>query len=201
MLRARRSCGWSAPNDQQPEFLMSEPAPLPGWQRVTNPVVPTLAVFPGGDSANASPVRRLVGATTTTAVTFAGVPELHLILQRHTETEPDQLARRAAELIQRIDALDRQHGGAGVVYEPTTTLDEPTRLVLRLLPQVADATTPARFRQLAEELNRHAEAARRELVADQGSDLARRIASLSDKAILHQANERAILAGLSVVAV
>jgi hypothetical protein len=149
--------------------------------RVSNPVTPTVHSF-SEHPTTPGRMTRVINAVTPTVHTFAAVPELILTIRRHPESERMRLAVQAALLLRKVDELDRSLGGAGMAFDPTGTVEEPTRLTLRMVAKSSDAEAAGRLQHLTAELNRLAADARRELAEQQGEDLVRQIDQLQDEA-------------------
>ena len=86
-----------------------------------------------------------------------GLPELMLTIRRaHPEAAPltdATVPGDIAELVAMVSKLEEAEGGRGVVLVLDGSREEQDRLVLRLLPKLADAGTGARFAKVVESLN------------------------------------------------
>ena len=134
---------------------MSDPKPgPPRWKRLSNPVTPTVVTFAGGDSATAKPFVRLSNPVTPTVVTFARPPILFITLRRHPGSDDRALPLIAALLIGEVSKLEQAEGGHGMVFDRDRSVEEPTRLVLRLFPKLIDGKAAGRVSRVADALTR-----------------------------------------------
>ncbi|MBY0457777.1 MAG: hypothetical protein K2V38_10600 [Gemmataceae bacterium] len=102
-------------------------------------------------------------------------PELLITISKHPEADGDRLPRLAAEVIRQVSRLESSFGGDGLDYDAKGSIDEPTRLVLRLVPRSADWEATDRLEAVAKKLNVLAEQARQGEVARQDGDIRARI--------------------------
>ena len=85
--------------------------------------------------------------------------ELHITFRRLPGSD-GVLPPVAARLIDEAGRLERSFGGEGLEYDPAGSVEEPTRLVLRLVPNRVDWETPDRLGAVADELNHRLQKAR-----------------------------------------
>jgi len=134
---------------------VSDPKPdPPRWKRLSNPVTPTVVTFVGGDSAAAKPFVRLSNPVTPTVVTFPRPPILYITLRRQPGSDERALPLIAALLTAEVSKLEQAEGGHGMVFDRDRSVEEPTRLVLRLFPKLIDGEAAARVGRVADALTR-----------------------------------------------
>jgi hypothetical protein len=85
--------------------------------------------------------------------------DLHITFRRRPGAD-GALPAVAARLIDEAGRLERSFGGEGLEYDPAGSVEEPTRLVLRLVPNRVDWETPDRLGAVADELNHRLRKAR-----------------------------------------
>jgi hypothetical protein len=83
-------------------------------------------------------------------------PELRITITRHPESDGDRLPKMAAEMIRAVSRLEKDYGGDGLEYDPVGSVEEPGRLVLRLVPRSADWEAADRLVAVANHFMRHA---------------------------------------------
>lgn len=83
-------------------------------------------------------------------------PELRITIRRHPESEDGDLPRVAAGVIREASRLEESYGGDGLEYDPAVSVEEPDRLILRLVPRADDGEAADRLAAVSEELNRAA---------------------------------------------
>ncbi|MBA4064639.1 MAG: hypothetical protein C0501_13185 [Isosphaera sp.] len=79
--------------------------------------------------------------------------ELRITIARHPESDGDRLSKIAADVIREASRLEESFGGDGLEYDQAGSVEEPTKLVLRLVPNRVDWETPDRLGEVADELN------------------------------------------------
>lgn len=79
-------------------------------------------------------------------------PELRITIIRHPESDGDRLPKMAAEMIREVSRLEVSYGGDGLEYDPAGSIEEPTRLVLRLVPRRMDWDATDRLAAVADQL-------------------------------------------------
>lgn len=80
--------------------------------------------------------------------------ELRLAIVRPAGAGAEQLTRLAAEVIRQANRLEQSFGGDGLDYDPDGSVEEPERLVLRLVARSADWEAAERLEAVARELTR-----------------------------------------------
>lgn len=83
-------------------------------------------------------------------------PELRITIRLHPESENGELPKLAAEVIREASRLEESYGGDGLEYDEAGSVEEPGRLVLRLVPRLDDWEAADRLAAVSEELNRAA---------------------------------------------
>lgn len=83
-------------------------------------------------------------------------PEVELRVTIHSPpgSDADELSKFAARLIRETSRLERSLGGLGLRYDEAGSEEEPTKLVLRLVPESPSWGDPARLEEVAAELRR-----------------------------------------------
>lgn len=83
-------------------------------------------------------------------------PEVELRVTIHSPpgSDADELPKFAARLIRETSRLERSLGGWGLRYDEAGSEEEPTKLVLRLVPELPSWGDPARLEEVAAELRR-----------------------------------------------
>jgi hypothetical protein len=102
-------------------------------------------------------------------------PELLVTIARHPESDPEQLPKLAAEMILAASRLEKEYGGDGLEYDPQGSVEEPGRLILRLVSRSSDWDSADRLAAVAEELNRLTEQAKNGESVRQAADIRAKI--------------------------
>ena len=81
-------------------------------------------------------------------------PELRITIRRHPESDDGELPKAAAGAIRAVSRFEEDLGGDGLDYDPAGTVEEPDRVVLRLVPRRDDWEAADRLAAVADEVNR-----------------------------------------------
>ena len=99
------------------------------------------------------------------------VPELRITIKRHPESDAAKLPLIAARVIGEVSKLEQSFGGDGLRYDQSGSVEEPGKLVLRLVPELLDEFTEDRLAKVADELNELVQRVRTNLVREQDGDI------------------------------
>ena len=99
------------------------------------------------------------------------VPELRITIKRHPESDVTKLPLIAARVIGEVSKLEQSLGGDGLRYDQSGSVEEPGKLVLRLVPELLDEFTEDRLAKVADELNELVQRVRSNLVREQDGDI------------------------------
>jgi hypothetical protein len=105
------------------------------------------------------------------------IPTLELLvtLKRHPTSDAAKLPSIAARVIGEASKLEQSCGGEGLDYDPVGSIEEPSRLVLRLVPKLHDEYTEERLWTVVDELNRFVHRARDQMGQPRNADLREQI--------------------------
>ena len=101
--------------------------------------------------------------------------ELRITLKRHPESDAAKLPSIAARVIGEVSKLEQSCGGDGLRYDPVGSVEEPSRLVLRLVPKLHDEYTEERLSTVVDELNRFVHRTRDQMGQASNADLREQI--------------------------
>lgn len=106
-------------------------------------------------------------------------PAVTVTVRRHPEADPTRLPFFASMIVRCVDAMERALGGQGVVFDDAGTIEEPTRLTLRmyLLSGSDGFKGYERAAQIHDTLAELVARSRTELVARQDADIRAKIAA------------------------
>lgn len=101
--------------------------------------------------------------------------DLRITIDRHPEADMAALPKLAAELIREASRLDQVFGGTGLSFDRDGSEEEPTKLVLRLVPNRPGWGARGRLRGVAEEMSRRMREAREAVTRQQADSIRSKI--------------------------
>jgi hypothetical protein len=109
-------------------------------------------------------------------------PELFISIRRHPETDLRNLPASAGKLIALVSRIEKSAGGQGLVFDLAGSREEKDKLILRLVPNLADPGAENRLARVAKTLNAMMFIAREGVAAAQADDIAELSEELVDEA-------------------